>query len=225
MMRFFRWIWQRGIISTFLTGLFAALPIIITIAIIAWVVNLLRVWFLPALEQLGLPIFQKLEVSTGADGIIVPIIGLVLVLISIWGLGLLFKSRARIKLARWFRSFIDRIPVVKPVYNTAEQLVGMLKKDEDENLKAMSVVFCRFGAEAGIGILGLLAVPDIFHFDDRDYHIVYMPTSPIPMSGGVMFVPAEAIKKVDMSVEQLMRIYFSMGILSKDAVPETYRKS
>ena len=212
MMRFFHWVWQRGIISTFLSGLFAALPIVITVAIIAWVGDLLRVWLLPTLERLGLPIFQRLGFSTFADEVVVPIIGLVLVCISIWSLGVLVKSRARRKIYKSFHSVIDHIPIVKPVYNTAEQLVAMLKTNEDETLKAMSVVFCRFGGPGGMGILALLAVPDVFHFDGRDYNIVYMPTSPIPMSGGIMLVPADSIKQVDMSVEQLMRIYLSMGI-------------
>lgn len=224
MRRFFRWVWERGIISTFLSGLFAALPIVITMAIIVWVGNFLRIWLLPFFEKLGLPIFQKLGFSTFADQVVVPIIGLIFVLVSIWGLGVLVKSRARHKIHSLTRLVIDRIPVVKPVYNTAEQLVGMLKKDNDETLKAMSVVFCQFGAEGGVGLLCLLAVPDVYHFDNRDYNMVYMPTSPIPMSGGIMLVPCEAVKKIDMSVEQLMRIYLSMGILSNDVMPDAYRK-
>ncbi|MGD9127811.1 MAG: DUF502 domain-containing protein [Planctomycetia bacterium] len=217
MIRFFRWIWERGIISTFLSGLFAAMPIVITIAIIVWVGSYLRDWVLPGLHKLGFSFVQ--------DKYIAPLIGLVLVLVGIWSLGVLVKSRARRKLNRSFHSIIDRIPIVKPVYNTAEQLVGMLKKDDDETLKGMSVVFCGFGAETGgVGFLCLLAVPDVFHFEDRDYHIVYMPTSPIPMSGGIMLVPAETVKKIDMSVEQLMRIYFSMGILSNEVMPDAYKK-
>jgi uncharacterized membrane protein len=50
-----------------------------------------------------------------------------------------------------------------------------------------------------------------------------MPAAPIPMSGGLVFVPVEMVQKVDMSAEQLMRLYLSMGILSPQVIPDTCR--
>ena len=41
------WFWQRGILSTFLAGLFALLPIVITLGIMAWAGGLLREWLGP----------------------------------------------------------------------------------------------------------------------------------------------------------------------------------
>ena len=37
MTRAVRWLWKRGIVSTFLAGLFALLPIVITVGMMAWV--------------------------------------------------------------------------------------------------------------------------------------------------------------------------------------------
>jgi uncharacterized membrane protein len=50
-----------------------------------------------------------------------------------------------------------------------------------------------------------------------------MPAAPLPMSGGLVFVPVETVRKVDMSAEQLMRLYLSMGILSPQLMPDAYR--
>ena len=41
MRRIINWIWNQGILSTFLTGLFAVLPLVLTVAIVVWVVRLL----------------------------------------------------------------------------------------------------------------------------------------------------------------------------------------
>ena len=41
MVRAARWLWKTGILSTFLAGLFAVLPIVITVGIMAWVGGLL----------------------------------------------------------------------------------------------------------------------------------------------------------------------------------------
>ena len=67
--------------------------------------------------------------------------------------------------------------------------------------------------------MALLATPDTYRFDDAEYHVVYIPTSPLPMSGGILFVPTNAVRKVDMTADALMQIYFSLGVLSSQAVP------
>lgn len=41
------WFWQRGILSTFLAGLFALLPIVIILGIMAWAGGLLKEWLGP----------------------------------------------------------------------------------------------------------------------------------------------------------------------------------
>jgi uncharacterized membrane protein len=54
------WLWQRGILSTFTAGLFALLPIVITLGIMASAGGLLKEWLGPqssleqALSRLGL---------------------------------------------------------------------------------------------------------------------------------------------------------------------------
>ena len=56
----FMWFWKKGILSTFLAGLFALLPIVITLGIMAWAGGLLKEWLGPesfvgqALSRLGL---------------------------------------------------------------------------------------------------------------------------------------------------------------------------
>jgi len=214
------WVWNRGVVSTFLAGLFAILPVAITVAIIGWVAGYIH----EALTLLGQAVsplesqFAILENETVAAAI-----GLIVVLVCVWLLGLLVKSSARYRVQRWVDGTINLIPIVKSVYSTVSRLVGMLKKDDKAELAAMSVVFCSFGQARGGGFLGLLASPEAFSFDGHEYHVVYIPTSPIPMSGGVLFVPTDAVQPIDMTAEQVMRIYFSMGILSPEVIPSQYR--
>jgi uncharacterized membrane protein len=76
----------------------------------------------------------------------------------------------------------------------------------------MKPVFCSFGQEAGAGFLALLVSPQRYRMCGREYHIVIVPTSPVPIGGGLMFVPAEVVQPTGLSVEALMSIYVSMGI-------------
>lgn len=65
--------------------------------------------------------------------------------------------------------------------------------------------------------------PSVFYFGDRAYHLVYIPTSPIPASGGLLFAPVHAITKVAMAADDVMKIDFSLGVLSSAVIPAQYR--
>ncbi|MEX0820105.1 MAG: hypothetical protein WD070_10955, partial [Pirellulaceae bacterium] len=95
-------------------------------------------------------------------------------------------------------------------------LVGMLDKKDEADLKRMSVVFCTFGASGGCGLLGLLVSPERYPINGREYQIVIVPTAPVPVGGGLLFVPAECVTPADMSVDGLMSIYVSMGITAPE---------
>ena len=51
----------------------------------------------------------------------------------------------------------------------------------------------------------------------------YIPTSPVPMSDGIVFVQVAKVMNVDTSVEDLMQIYFSLGVMAPKVVPEQYQ--
>jgi uncharacterized membrane protein len=134
------------------------------------------------------------------------------------------KSVARHRIERLSHAVVSRIPIVKGVYSTVSQLMGMLKQDSQGQLGSMSVVFCSFGQQQGAGCLCLLASPEVYRMAERDYHLLFVPTAPIPMSGAMLFVPVESVKPVSMTVEQLMRLYLSMGLLSQQVMPGACRQ-
>ena len=212
-----KWIWKQGILSTFLAGLFAILPLVITVAILVWVAGHLHALLGPQ-GILGRPM-AAIGLNFVADEVTAWAVGLLLVLVGIWVLGVLMKSFARHRIEQVAHNVVSRIPIVKGVYSTVAQVVGMLQKGEQTELASMSVVFCSFGQEHGGGFVCLLSSPEVYCMAGRNYHLLYLPTSPLPMTGGLIFVPAETVQKVDMSVEELMRLYLSMGILSPQVMP------
>jgi uncharacterized membrane protein len=140
------------------------------------------------------------------------LIGVVLVLAVIFAIGVVVESGARSLIQRLLDAVLQRIPIVGSVYGTSKQIVSMLEQKDAAVLKSMQVVFCYFGKEAGAGFLALLVSPERYRINARDYQIIIVPTSPVPIGGGLLFVPAEAVQPTDLSVEGLMSIYVSMGI-------------
>jgi len=221
MIRLFGWIWDRGVLSTFVSGFFVILPIVATFAIMGWVGSKL-------IALLGPDSFiggklQEVGLKFATEDWVAALVGWILVLVAIWVLGILVKATAKGKVEETVHDAVEGIPIVRAIYKPVAQVVGMLKSDEKSEMKGMRVVLCSFGETKGGGFLGLLASPDMFRMFNQDCRLVYIPTSPVPMSGGLVFVPDKAVEQVDMSIDDVMKMYFSLGVLSSQVVPEQYK--
>ena len=212
--------WQRGIVSTFLAGLFALLPIVITLGIMAWAGGLLKEWLGPG-SFVG-QILSQLGLHFVTDPTVASVLSWVAVLLAIWLLGVLLKSVGRKRIEKAFQSVMERIPLINVLYGPVAQVVDMLQRDPTDKLQGMDVVYCAFGGEAGAGFLGLLASDQVYRFNGQACQIVYVPTSPLPMSGLVVFAAAGSVQQVDMKVDDLMKICFSIGVMSSKVIPDQY---
>jgi uncharacterized membrane protein len=220
MIRAIRWFWKTGILSTFLAGLFAVLPIVITIGIMAWVGGVLKAWLGPE-SFVGKALFQ-MGLRFVTDPTVASVLGWVAVVLAIWMLGALLKSVGKKRLEMAFHAAVERIPLVNVLYRPIAQVVEMLQRDPSDKMHGMKVVYCTFGREGAAGFLGLLVSDRMYRFNGRVCQIVYVPTSPVPMSGGVVFAAADSVHRVDMQVDDLMKIYFSIGVMSSKVIPDQY---
>ena len=200
----------RAPIRTFVAGLFAVLPVAMTVAVIIWVASLVDRFVGPhsavgkVLISIGLTVVET--------RIAAYLIGIVAVLCVVYMLGLLVEAG----LQRRFQAFVDnrlrRVPLVGSVYNLAHRFVEMLERKEQTDLKTMSPVWCFFGGEGGTAVLALLATPETILLGGHRCHVVLVPTAPVPFGGGLFFVPAEWIRPASFGIEGLTSIYVSMGI-------------
>jgi uncharacterized membrane protein len=193
-----------------MAGLLAILPLALTVAIVVFVTGFIEGHVGPntalgrSLESLGLKFASNRAIAY--------VIGWACVLGAIFVLGLIVELGAKRFLQRLVDAILKRIPLVKSVYGTSKQLVEMFDRKDEAELKAMSVVFCNFGKDGGPGVLALMPSPERFRISGQDYHIVIIPTAPVPFGGGLVFMPTESVVPADMSVDGLMSIYVSMGV-------------
>lgn len=194
----------------FFAGVLTLLPIFVTVAVVAWVANFLGGIFGPGTFLGGA--IQKLGLSFAPDSSLSYVIGGVVVLVIIFLVGVFVDSGARSFYQRFVDGAFKRIPILGDLYGTSQQVINLLAKKDDDNLKKMKAVFCLFGKEAGCGFLALLVSSDKHTINGVDYLIVIVPTAPVPIGGGLLFVPAGQVVDADVSVEALMSIYVSMGL-------------
>jgi uncharacterized membrane protein len=194
----------------FVAGVLTILPVAITVSIIAWVARLVRQIVGP--DTIVGKLLRRFGLHFASDDALAYLLGIVLVLAVIFAIGVVAESGARSLIQRLFDAVLQRIPIVGSVYGTSKQIVSMLDQKDAAALGSMRVVFCYFGKDAGAGLLALLVSPVRYRINERDYQIIIVPTAPVPIGGGLLFVPAEAVQPTNLTVEGLMSIYVSMGV-------------
>jgi uncharacterized membrane protein len=209
----------RRVLRSFLAGLLAVLPVVITVAIIAWVAGFIRQFLGPrTLFGDGITRLGRGFVTNDTAAYL---IGGLLALVCVWLLGMVVEAGAKEFIQRLLDTAMQRIPIVGSLYGTSKQLVTLFEKKDPEKLQGMKAVFCFFGEKKGAGLLGLLVSPEKFTINGREFYIVIVPTAPVPVGGGLVFVPVEIVQPTDVSVEGLMSIYVSMGVSAPQFLPGT----
>ncbi|HEY0878188.1 MAG TPA: DUF502 domain-containing protein [Zeimonas sp.] len=202
----------RELSKIFVTGLLAALPLAATLLIVVWGARLVVGWVGPGslignvLVSIGLGVTGYVFVAYA--------IGVVIVLLSIFLLGVLVRTRLREVLESVLDGIVQRIPVVRSVYETARRLVELVSQREGEGMRSMSPVWLHFGGGDGAAVLGLLSTSEPVLIGGREYLAVLVPTAPVPVGGGLLYVPPEWVRPADVGVDGLTSIYVSMGITS-----------
>ncbi len=202
----------RHLLNVFVTGLLAALPLAATLLIFVWGARLVVEYIGPQSLVGGLLLRIGLGI-TGSD-VVGYSIGVLVVLMAIFALGLLVQTRLHTLLEALTENIVQRIPVVRSVYDMVKKLVELFAQRDESQVKSMSPVWLHFGGVGGAAVLGLLSTPEPVRMGEVDYLAVLVPTAPVPVGGGLLYVPAAWVLPADVGVDGLTSIYVSMGITS-----------
>lgn len=194
----------------FLAGVLLLLPLALTIGVISWAVIFIYGFVGPgtfvgrSLTSIGLGFSSSAAVAY--------LIGILVVLAVVYVLGLiaiLLQERLQEAMSRIMR----RIPLVGTLYELSRRFVAMVDRNKDaDGLKSMSPVWCFFGDDGGPAVLALLPSHEPILIDGKRHFGVLVPTAPVPIGGGLIFVPEDWIRPAAIGVDQFVSIYLSMGV-------------
>jgi len=207
------------LLQLFITGALAALPLAATVAIFWWAASLLVRWLGPDSLFGGWMVALGLGVS-GSE-FLGYLIGIGLVAAGLVLLGALVRTGVQQGVSRLVHDAVRRIPVVRTVYDLAHKLVDLLRQRDREGPKSMSAVWVHFGGheEPGVAVLALLSAPEPVLLEGRPHLAVIVPTAPVPVGGGLLFVPQSWVRPADVGMEALTSIYVSMGVTAHQHMP------
>ena len=217
--------------KNFYTGLLMILPVVITYYIFNWLFNLA---FRIINNTVIIKILKRLvdfgfgeKADTFYMQVSVYIAAFLIIFLSITVLGYMTKVVFFSKIIRRVIDILERIPIIKTVYSTSKQIIGIVYSDNGESVykKVVAVEFPRKGLYA-IGFLTAdknTALKEIL--PDKEIVNVFIPTAPNPTSGFLLCLPKEEVHYLNMSVEWAFKLIVSGGYITEDVVKHNEQKA
>ena len=189
----------------FLTGLLVILPIFITVYIILSLIRAMDaiLKYIPA-EYLPETYLQ----------IHIPGLGLILVVILVFVVGLLTRNFIGRKIVQLGENIVDRIPLVRVLYAGVKQLLEPLFLQKTNAFKRVALIeYPRRGVHV-IGFVTGESKGEVQSKTSKDMMNVFVPTTPNPTSGFYILIPEDEVVYLNMSVEDAFKLIISGGIVS-----------
>lgn len=187
-----------------LAGVVAMMPLLVVVALVNWLLEL------SDKAVALLPLAYRPEVLFGVN---IPGMGIILALLFIIVIGALVTHF----IGRYFMRLLDlvmeRIPLVSTVYKATRQLLEAIFSDNSNAFK--EVVMVPF-PHKGSMVLGFVTgeSPAPANPNAEPCVSVFVPSTPLPTTGWLLFVEAEDLVHLDISVEEGMKLVLSGGVVT-----------
>ena len=181
----------------------------VPLAITLWVLHLL----VSTMDQTLLLLPEEFQTERWL-GIHVPGMGVVMTVAVLLVTGLVATNFLGQRLLLFWEGVLNRIPVVKSIYNSVKQVSDTLFTSGGHAFrKALLVQYPREGSWT---IAFLTGEPggDVINHLHGEHWSVYVPTTPNPTSGFFLMMPKADVIELDMSVDAALKYIISMGVVA-----------
>lgn len=198
------------------------------------VITRLRNWFLTGVivtAPIGITAYLTWVVITGIDAQVTPLIpprynpasylhfgvpgfGVLVALLFITGIGFVTANIFGRTLISIGERMVDRMPVVRSVYSASKQIFETVIRQSNTAFK--KVVLLEYPRK-DLWVLGFVAAEtegEVRRLVDGDLVSVFVPTTPNPTSGFLLFAPRKDLIYLDMSIEEAAKLVISAGVVS-----------
>lgn len=206
--------WMARLRNHFVTGLVVVGPLAITVYIARG--------FLDWVDSTVKPLIPAAWNPDSYLPFAVPGFGLVVALVGLTVLGAATASLVGRTLLSYGEDLVGHLPFVRPVYKTLKQIFETFVSSRDQSFREVgliewprrgiwTLVFVSGAARAEIAARLAGQRPEV-----DDWVTVFIPTTPNPTGGYIMFLPKSEVRILDMSVEDAAKFIISGGIVTPE---------
>ncbi|MFT7433030.1 MAG: putative membrane protein [Alphaproteobacteria bacterium] len=195
--------WLR---SSFFAGLLVVLPVIITFYIIKFTVTMV--------DGAATSLFPAKYAPSNYLPYNIPGAELLLGAIFLVILGMLIRNFIGAKLVKWSETLVMSIPGVRAVYSAVKQIIDTVSVSNSSSFREVVLIeYPRKGLWAIAFVTGETK-GEVSRMNGEGLVNIFLPTTPNPTSGFLLFVQRKDLKPLHMTVEQGIKLVISAGIIT-----------
>ncbi|MGP1394226.1 MAG: DUF502 domain-containing protein [Inquilinaceae bacterium] len=144
----------------------------------------------------------------------VPGVGVVIVVVTLTMIGAVTAGLLGRLLLRTSEQILARIPAVRTVYGATKQILESVLANQSNTFREVVLIeYPRRGIWA-IGFITGTTKGEVQNLNAANLTNVFLPTTPNPTSGFLLFLPRDDIYVLDMTVEEGIKMVISAGIVT-----------
>ena len=186
-----------------LAGIVALAPLLVTVALVNWLIEV---------SDQAIALLPEPYKPANLFGFDLPGMGIALALLFIMVIGAVTTHFVGSWLMRLINGLMERIPVIRTVYRATRQLLEAIFSD---NTKAFQKVVMVQFPDRGRWVIGFVTgeskLPESAGGDP--FISVFIPSTPLPTTGWLLFVAESELRHLEMTVEEGMKLVLSGGAL------------
>ncbi len=187
----------------FVSGVLVVVPLILTYLVLKFLFE--------AVDGILQPILHAVL------GYFVPGLGVVTTILLIILAGFFTRNIVGARFYRMGERVLVRMPIIRPIYSAAKQLLEAIALPTVQSFKEVALVeYPRRGVYALCFIAKRVRLGS--DEESRECVSVFVPSTPTPISGIVIIVPADEVRPVAMTVEEGIKFLVSGGVASPSTI-------
>ena len=190
----------------FLTGIIVTAPVGLT-----FYVSFLFIGFIDSKVRNLIPVKYHYDNILPFE---IPGIGLLIVFIMLTFIGFLTAGIIGRYIIKLGERIIARLPIIRSVYGALKQIFESVLKTSSKSFREVVLIeYPRKGIWA-IGFITGDTKGEVQEISKNELVNVFLPTTPNPTSGFLLFVPRKDLKVLNMNVEEGIKMVISGGIVT-----------
>lgn len=149
----------------------------------------------------------------GIPGQIPDIVGAILAILLLLITGFLGANLLGRRLVNLYERILDRIPLVRSVYGSVKHFAEIVFSEDAASFKKVLLIEYPRPGLYSFCFLTSENARQVQKFTTDDVLTVFLPTTPNPTSGFMLFVPRKDVIELDMPIDDALKMIISLGVV------------
>ncbi len=150
----------------------------------------------------------------------IPGLGIALLITAVTLIGFLTANFLGRVLIGWGERLVERMPVVRSIYGALKQIFETVLSDQTKSFQEVVLLEYPRREMWTLGFVIGKTHGEVQEKTENDMLNVYIPTTPNPTSGYLVFMPRKDLRTLNMSVEDALKLIISGGIVTPPYTPK-----